>query len=89
MPSFALQPRHNALDYAWVIAAGVHFATMTTVIGRNMKSQKIPARCAAAAGFRGDPVVDFAQGMLMCTTNIVEWRGTHYSHKMAEKLAVK
>ncbi len=87
----AMHPHGNMLDYAWVAAAALHLAVMTTGPGAHLQVEPElgPVR-AAVPGGRADPVLHAVQGPgPVPDTKKLEWRGTSYSHAMNQNLAAK
>ncbi len=86
----ALHPLGNMLDYAWVSAAAVHFIWMTFILANVYRWTK-NSGWNALLFFISGPMLLYilAKAVVMCFTKKVEWRGTKYSHKMADTLAVK
>jgi chlorobactene glucosyltransferase len=86
----ALHPQGNGLDYAWLGASAVHFSVMMFVLGWMYRYTKNSAWNAMLFPVAGSVLLwILAKSLIMCFTKKVEWRGTTYSHKMAENLAVK
>jgi chlorobactene glucosyltransferase len=84
----ALHPHHNILDYAWLGAAVVHLALMFVVLGCIYKWSKNSIWNALLFPIAG-PMLFYIliKALVMCWTKKVEWRGTVYSHTMAQNIA--
>jgi chlorobactene glucosyltransferase len=86
----ARHPLGNVLDSGWLIASASHFAIMTFVLGCMYRFTKNSAWNALLFPVAGPMLLwILIKSIIMCFTKKVEWRGTTYSHKMAENLAVK
>ncbi len=86
----ALHPRHNILDYAWLGAAVVHFGLMMVVLGFVYKWSRNSAWYALMFPVAGPMLLYILiKALIMCITKKLEWRGTVYSHTMAQNLPVK
>ncbi len=86
----ALHPHGNMLDDAWLIAAGVHLALMTVILGLMYKWSRNSVLYALLFPLAG-PILFYtlAKGLVLCYTKKLEWRGTSYSHAMNQNLAAK
>ncbi len=85
-----MQPPRNMLDHAWLYTSVAHLAIMTFVLAFVYKWSKNSAWNALLFPI-GGPILLWIliKALIMCITKKVEWRGTSYSHKMAQNLAVK
>jgi chlorobactene glucosyltransferase len=85
-----LHPHGNVLDFLWLAAAVVQFVLMTIAIGYQYRLSRNTWLNALLFPIAG-PIVFYIlyKGLMLCITKKVEWRGTSYTHKMAENLAVK
>jgi hypothetical protein len=86
----SLHPHGNFLDFAWLAAAIVQFVLMTIAIGYQYRLSRNSWLNAFLFPVSG-PIVFYIlyKGLMLCITKKVEWRGTSYTHKMADNLAVK
>ena len=85
-----LHPAGNILDYAWVVAAGIHLAVMMFVLSCMYRWSKNSGWNALLFPVAGPLLLwTLGKALIMCVTKKVEWRGTSYSHTMAQSLIVK
>jgi len=86
----ALHPKGNMLDYAWLGASAFHLAIMTFVLAMMYKWSKNSPWYSLLFPL-GGPILlwTLLKALRMCITKKLEWRGTVYSHTMAENLVVK
>jgi chlorobactene glucosyltransferase len=86
----AMHPHGNMLDYAWLSAGAIHLAIMTFIISCVYYWSK-NARWLAILFPIGGPLLLWVliKALILCITKKVEWRGTSYSHTMAQNLVVK
>jgi chlorobactene glucosyltransferase len=85
-----LHPIGNMLDGAWLAAGLLHLFLMTLVLSYMYRWSKNSGWNALLFPIAGPLLLwTLLQSLLMCITKKVEWRGTRYSHTMAQKLAVK
>jgi chlorobactene glucosyltransferase len=85
-----LHPHGNLLDDGWMTAAAIHFSLLTLCLGYQYRLSQNSWLNAFLFPISG-PITFYIlyKGLMMCITKKVEWRGTSYTHKMAENLAVK
>jgi glycosyltransferase involved in cell wall biosynthesis len=73
---------------AWLIAGAVHLAVMTWFLSKIYEWSGTNRRNALWFPVAGSMLVlIFLKALKMCITKKVEWRGTAYSHVMAQDLA--
>jgi glycosyltransferase involved in cell wall biosynthesis len=86
----ASHPHGNMLDNAWLGAGILHWATMTFILSRIYRWSKNSPWHALLFPVAG-PILLWVliKALILCVTKKVEWRGTSYSHTMAQDLAVK
>ncbi len=86
----ALHPHGNVLDDAWLITAAIHWLVMTFVLAMMYRWSKTSPWYALLFPI-GGPILLWIliKALVMCITKKVEWRGTSYTHAMAQNLAVK
>jgi glycosyltransferase involved in cell wall biosynthesis len=86
----ALHPIGNLLDYAWLLAGMLHLCLMSLFVSFMYRWTKNSGWNALLFPIAGPLLLwVLLKALLMCMTKRVEWRGTRYSHTMAQKLAVK
>ncbi len=86
----ALHPKHNMLDYAWLGASVLHLALITLVLGFVYKWSKNSPWHALLFPLAGPMLLYIlTKALVMCFTKKVEWRGTVYSHSMAQNISMK
>jgi chlorobactene glucosyltransferase len=86
----AIHPIGNMLDDAWLIAGILHLFLMTLFLSYMYRWSKNSGWNAILFPIAGPLLLwTLLKALLMCITKKVEWRGTRYSHTMAQKLAVK
>jgi chlorobactene glucosyltransferase len=86
----ALHPHGNVLDLGWLITAGVHWSIMTFVLAMMYRWSKTSPWYALTFPIGGPLLLwTLIKALIMCFTKKLEWRGTSYSHTMAQNLAVK
>ena len=78
------------LDYGWAIAAAMHFALMSVILGFMYKWSRNSVLYALAFPVAG-PILFYTltKALILCYTKKLEWRGTSYSHEMNHNLAAK
>lgn len=77
----------NQAGWAWLAAAAVHLALLTWFLGTMYAWSGNPRRNALAFPVGGAMLLAiFFKALRMCVTKKVEWRGTSYSHVMADTL---
>jgi chlorobactene glucosyltransferase len=86
----AQHPNGNMLDYAWLGAGAAHLALMMFFLSNMYRWSKNSAWNALLFPITG-PILfwTLTKALIMCITKKVEWRGTSYTHTMAQDLAVK
>jgi chlorobactene glucosyltransferase len=83
-PSEALWGQSN---WAWLAAAIIHLALLTWFVGTMYRWSGNPRRNALLFPLGGSMLLAiFLKALKMCVTKKVEWRGTSYSHVMADTL---
>ena len=86
----ATHPIGNFLDYAWLAAGALHLALMMAVLSNMYRWSKNSGwNVMLLPVTLGMLFYTLAKGLQMCWTKKLEWRGTTYSHAMADQLAVK
>jgi chlorobactene glucosyltransferase len=86
----AFHPHHNFLDYVWLPTAIAHWAIMTFMLGVIYRWSKNSPWNALLFPIGGPLLLwTLIKAFIMCWTKKVEWRGTTYSHSMAQNLAPK
>jgi glycosyltransferase involved in cell wall biosynthesis len=86
----ALHPHGNFLDDVWLITAIAHWAIMTFMLGVIYRWSKNSPWNALLFPIGGPLLLwTLIKALMMCVTKKVEWRGTTYSHTMAQNLAPK
>jgi glycosyltransferase involved in cell wall biosynthesis len=85
-----LHPIGNILDNVWLVAGLVHLSLMTLMLSYMYRWSKNAGWNALLFPVAA-PVLLWVllKSLIMCITKRVEWRGTRYSHTMAQKLLVK
>jgi chlorobactene glucosyltransferase len=86
----SFHPVGNMLDDAWLVAGLVHLSLMTVMLSYMYRWSKNSGWNALLFPIAA-PILLWVllKSLIMCVTKRVEWRGTRYSHTMAQKLAVK
>jgi chlorobactene glucosyltransferase len=81
-------PHGNGLDSGWLIAGCLHLGIITFFLGC-MYSWSKNSVLNAILFFIGGPLLlwTMIKAVIMCKTKKLEWRGTSYSHTMAQNLA--
>jgi len=80
----------NMLDYAWLVAAVLHLGIMMYVLSCTYRWSKNSGWNAVLFPIAGPLLLwTLCKALIMCVTKKVEWRGTSYSHTMAQSLIVK
>jgi len=86
----AFVPSHAMWGYArwaWLAASLVHLGLLTFFLGTMYHWSGNPRRNALAFPVAGSMLLAiFFKALKMCVTKKVEWRGTSYSHVMADTL---
>jgi glycosyltransferase involved in cell wall biosynthesis len=83
-------PLGNMLDDAWLIVGVVHLSLMMVMLSYMYRWSKNSGWNALLFPIAGPLLLwVLLKALMMCITKKVEWRGTSYSHTMAQKLAVK
>lgn len=86
----AIHPHGNLLDYAWLGAGAAHWIVMTFILSRIYRWSKNSPWHALLFPIAGPMLLwVLMKALILCITKKVEWRGTSYSHTMAQDLAVK
>lgn len=85
-----LHPAGNMLDFVWIVVAVIHLSIMMFVLSCMYRWSKNSWWNALLFPLSG-PILLWTLGkaLIMCVTKKVEWRGTSYSHTMAQSLIVK
>jgi chlorobactene glucosyltransferase len=78
---------HPHLAIAWLIASVIHLSMLTYFVGLLYVWSGNPRRNALLFPLGGTMLMGiFIKALKMCVTKKVEWRGTAYSHTMAQEL---
>jgi len=78
---------HTHLALAWLIASTLHLSMLTYFVGKMYLWSGNPRRNALLFPLGGAMLMAiFVKALKMCVTKKVEWRGTAYSHTMAQDL---
>ena len=86
----AMHPHHNMLDSAWLGAGIAHWIVMTFILSCIYRWSKHSPWHALLFPIAGPLLLwVLIKALILCITKKVEWRGTSYSHKMAQDLAIK
>ena len=73
---------------AWIIASAIHLGLMTWFLGQIYRWSDNSRRYAFCFPLAGPMLLGILlQALKMCITKKVEWRGTAYSHTMAQDLS--
>ena len=76
-------PHGNMLDEAWLVAAAIHFVTMTTILSFMYKWSRNSPLYALLFPVGGLVLFyTLCKALVLCFTKKLEWRGTSYSHTM-------
>ena len=74
-------------DWGWLAAASVHLGLLTYFVATMYRWSGNPRRNALLFPLGGAMLLGiFLKALRMCVTKRVEWRGTSYSHVMADSL---
>jgi cellulose synthase/poly-beta-1,6-N-acetylglucosamine synthase-like glycosyltransferase len=85
-----LHPAGNMLDFVWVVVAVIHLSIMMFVLSCMYRWSKNSGWNALLFPLSGPILLwTLSKALIMCVTKKVEWRGTSYSHTMAQSLIVK
>lgn len=77
----------HSYNWAWLLAGLIHLGLLTWFLGTMYRWSGNPRRNALLFPLGGAMLVAiFLKALIMCVTKKVEWRGTSYSHVMADTL---